>query len=68
MSTIANGAPAPRMATAMALLARGVPLSLLFDLVLGPRSRELLDVERLTADVPLQRVSPDAQVKLQVAG
>lgn len=68
MSTISNGAPAPRMATAMVLLARGVPLSLLFDLVFGPRSRELLDVERLTAAVPLQRMSPEAQVTLQVAG
>jgi hypothetical protein len=38
----------------MGLLARGVPLSLLFDLVLGPRSRELLDAERVTAPVPLQ--------------
>ena len=32
--------------TGMALLSSGVPLSLLLDLVLGPRSEELLDAER----------------------
>lgn len=54
---------APAVAYAMALLARGVPLSLLFDIVLGPRSREVLDAERLTAPVvlvPLQRPAPTA--------
>ena len=33
-------------ASPMALLASGVPLSLLLDLVLGPRSEDLLDRER----------------------
>ena len=36
----------------MALLGSGVPLSLLLDLVLGPRSEELLDAER---PVPTRR-------------
>lgn len=36
-------APAP-----MDLLSRGVPLSLLLDLVLGPQSQDLLDHERQT--------------------
>lgn len=35
-------APAP-----MALLGSGVPLSLLFDLVLGPDSEDLMNHERL---------------------
>ncbi len=43
----------PRPAEAgMALLGSGVPLSLLLDLVLGPRSEELLDAERV---IPAQR-------------
>ncbi len=53
MAKASTLAAAPAVAYAMALLARGVPLSLLFDLVLGPRSREVLDAERLTAPVPL---------------
>jgi hypothetical protein len=39
---------------AMALLASGVPLSLLLDIVCGPRSEELMAAER-PADVPRQR-------------
>lgn len=38
----------------MALLAGGVPLSLLLDLVLGPRSEELLAEERIRI-APLPR-------------
>ena len=38
--------------SAMDLLGSGVPLSLLLDLVLGPRSHELLDAERLPAPRP----------------
>ena len=50
MSPIASPpSPGPSRA-AMDLLGSGVPLSLLLDLVLGPRSSELLDVERLPAD------------------
>lgn len=41
--------------TAMELLGNGVPLSLLLDLVLGPRSSELLAAERL----PAQRLPSD---------
>ncbi len=63
-----DGSAVPRMAYAMALLARGVPLSLLFDLVLGPRSRELLDAERLTAAVPLQRLGESSPVGLRPTG
>lgn len=44
--------PRPQSA-AMALLGNGIPLSLLLDLVLGPRSEELL--ERELAEVPHQR-------------
>ena len=45
MSTAPLAAPA-RPSVAMALLASGVPLCLLLDLVLGPRSEELLAAER----------------------
>ena len=41
-------------ASPMALLASGVPLSLLLDLVLGPRSEDLLDRER-SASAPEPR-------------
>ena len=41
----------------MALMGGGVPLSLLLDLVLGPRSEELLADERAT--VPAQRCPED---------
>jgi hypothetical protein len=41
---------------AMALLASGVPLSLLLDLACGPRSEELLLLERPSGEaVPAQR-------------
>ncbi len=46
-------APQTRPSAAMSLLERGVPLSLLLDLALGPYSRELMETER--ADVPAQR-------------
>ena len=39
------GPPSPT-AAAMALLRSGVPLTLLLDLALGPRSEELMSVER----------------------
>lgn len=47
-------APAP-----MALLSGGIPLSLLFDLVLGPHSEELFSQERGPSGQgrPEQRVS-----------
>ena len=45
MSTAPLVDPRPAQA-GMALLSSGVPLSLLMDLVLGPRSEELFDVER----------------------
>ena len=38
--------------TPMALLAHGVPLSLLFDLALGPQSEDLLRQEALPAPRP----------------
>ena len=44
-------APAP---AAMTLLEHGIPLSLLLDRVLGPRSEELLRDERPTPRVPVQ--------------
>ena len=34
---------------AMSLLSSGVPLSLLLDLALGPRSEELMELERIPA-------------------
>lgn len=46
MTTAPLEAPA-RPSAAMALLGSGVPLSLLLDLAYGPRSEELLAVERL---------------------
>lgn len=46
---------------AMALLGRGVPLSLLLDLVLGPHSRELLEQERA---VPAPR---DGQARIDTS-
>ena len=47
MSTVSTAVlPCPSR-TAMALLGSGVPLSLLLDLVLGPRSAELLAAERV---------------------
>lgn len=52
MTTALHPGTTPRpSATPMELLSRGVPLSLLLDLALGPHSRELLDEER----VPAQR-------------
>ncbi|MGN6245476.1 MAG: hypothetical protein ACTHQ3_17640 [Motilibacteraceae bacterium] len=44
--------PSPATARVLALLARGVPLSLLCDLAdpAGPRSREVLDAEREGAE------------------
>jgi hypothetical protein len=50
-------ATAPDRGAAMALLASGVPLSLLLDLACGPRSEELLVDERPAAygGVPGQR-------------
>ena len=50
MST-ASTVASPRPSHAMDLLSRGVPLSLLLDLALGPHSEELLQQER----VPAQR-------------
>lgn len=44
--------PSPSATTPMALLAGGVPLSLLLDLVLGPRSEELLAEERVGLATP----------------
>ena len=48
---------APDGGTAMALLASGIPLSLLLDLACGPRSEELLVFEQPQAyeAVPAQR-------------
>ena len=43
--------------TPMALLAHGVPLSLLLDLALGPQSEDLL---RQEARIPQQRPEPAA--------
>ena len=45
MSTLA-------VTTPMSLLESGVPLSLLLDLVLGPRSEELMTEERTPAPRP----------------
>lgn len=45
-------APQPELAAPMVLLAKGVPLSLLLDLALGPRSEDLLREE---VDVPAPR-------------
>jgi len=39
-------APPPPTTGPMALLGSGVPLTLLVDLALGPRSEELMDDER----------------------
>ncbi|HWG95393.1 MAG TPA: hypothetical protein VNU66_14360 [Mycobacteriales bacterium] len=52
-------ATAPDRGAAMALLASGVPLSLLLDLACGPRSEELLVFEQPQAyeAVPAQRRS-----------
>lgn len=50
MSTAPLAATPSPAETAMALLGRGVPLSLLLDLALGPRSEELFATE-----VPSQR-------------
>lgn len=49
MSTATTAAPPSPSAFAMELLSQGVPLSLLLDLVMGPHSQELLDVERIPA-------------------
>ncbi len=49
--TTAVPTPDSPLTAPMALLASGVPLSLLLDLAFGPRSEELLDAER----VPTQR-------------
>lgn len=38
--------------TAMSLLSNGVPLSLLLDLAFGPRSEELLELERIPSQRP----------------
>lgn len=51
MTTASLDATAPP-AWAMALLASGVPLSLLLDLAYGPRSEELLVGERPDARPP----------------
>lgn len=51
MSTVAT----PRPSEAMSLLSSGVPLSLLMDLVLGPRSEELF-----THELPAQREASEA--------
>ena len=45
MSPAPTAAPVSRMAPPMRLLAQGVPLSLLLDLAMGPRSEELLREE-----------------------
>ena len=45
-------APMPRAMSPMALLASGVPLSLLLDLALGPHSEELLRDEVLALPAP----------------
>ena len=45
MSSAPIATPARQLASPMALLANGVPLSLLLDLALGPRSEELLREE-----------------------
>ncbi len=45
MSSAPTAVPERRTATPMALLANGVPLSLLLDLAFGPRSEELLREE-----------------------
>jgi hypothetical protein len=44
-SVTRTSSPAPT-ASAMALLAQGIPLSLLLDLVIGPESADLLVNER----------------------
>ncbi len=51
--------PSRRSADVMALLAAGVPLSLLLDLVLGPHSEDLLRQERSTGQA--ERVSSRGQ-------
>lgn len=58
MNTAPLEAPA-RSSVAMALLASGVPLCLLLDLVLGPRSEELFAAERPQLPGP-RDVSPRA--------
>ena len=52
MSLAPIALPERRVATPMHLLAQGVPLSLLLDLALGPRSEDLLREE---AAVPAPR-------------
>ncbi len=47
LSPAPTAVPPSPSATAMELLSQGVPLSLLLDLVMGPHSRELLDMERI---------------------
>jgi hypothetical protein len=42
VSSAPTAVPERRTATPMALLANGVPLSLLLDLAFGPRSEDLL--------------------------
>lgn len=56
MSTAPIAATPHPSQTAMALLGHGVPLSLLLDLAFGPRSEEILLVER--AQLPAPRSAP----------
>lgn len=55
MSTAPSRTAHPSPGAAMSLLSRGVPLSLLLDLALGPNSRELMETER-----PVPRPRPAA--------
>ena len=52
MSTTPTLRPETPLTGPMALLAGGVPLSLLLDLALGPDSEELLWTERSTPATP----------------
>lgn len=52
MSTAPLVATSRPSEAAMSLLGKGVPLSLLLDLVFGPHSEELLFAERGSAPVP----------------
>lgn len=55
--------PAP-----MALLQSGIPLSLLLDLVLGPRSEELLEAERREPVVPCSGAGPRSRPRALARG
>ena len=49
MSTVQSTTSPCPSTTAMDLLSKGVPLSLLLDLAMGPFSEELMDLERIPA-------------------